>query len=47
MKHVHVSTLTGVTILCYVIIIGFLLRTVATRLAANGSPWGKGLSYIF
>lgn len=47
MKHTHVSTLTGITVLCYLIIGGFLLRTVATKLAGNGSPWGKGLSYIY
>ena len=47
MKHTHVSTLTAVTIACYVIIIGFLLRSLSVRLAGSDSPWGKALAYIY
>jgi len=47
MNHVHVSALTGVTILCYVLIIGFLLRALAAALAQRGNVFGKALGGIY
>ena len=49
MKHVHVSALTGLTIACYMIIIAFLLRSAAIKLAdkpGTAGAIGQGLAFI-
>lgn len=44
-NHVHVSALSAVIIFCYLIIFGFIWRTLSMRFAE--SPWGKAMAVIY
>lgn len=43
--HVHVSPIEFLTNACYVIIFGFLWRSLASRWSDN--PWGQAMAFIF
>lgn len=45
MNHVHVSLVTGITIACYLLIIGFFLRALAARYSETS--FGKALASIY
>ncbi len=43
--HVHVGTVEFFQTACYLIIFGFLWRSLAARLA--DTPWGKAMGFIY
>lgn len=43
--HVHVSPVEFLSTACYLVIFGFLWRTLAAQLADK--PWGQAMAYIF
>lgn len=43
--HVHVSPVEFLAIACYLVIFGFLWRTLAARLADK--PIGQAMAYIY
>lgn len=43
----HVGTLGFLTTAAYIVIFGFLWRTLASRLAEHDSPIGKAMGFIY
>jgi hypothetical protein len=45
--HVHIGFPEFVTFAAYLIIFGFLWRSLAAKLAANDNRLGKAMAYIY
>jgi hypothetical protein len=45
--HLHVSAVDALATFLKVLIVGFLWRMLAFRLAANGSPWGEAALTLY
>jgi hypothetical protein len=44
---IEIGALDFMVVACYIIIFGFFWRFVSARLAANDSPVGKAMAWIY